>query len=163
VSEVEGAGPRHITFHPSGRFAYLVNELALTLSVYALDGESGQLSPLQRGLPVAPSGVSGGSSADIHVHPNGRFLYVSNRQDERSNIAIFALDPATGKARLCGHEPTRGRTPRNFALDAEGRVLIAGNQSSSDVALFRVAAGGERLEHVSSRSVPPGPFFIGIY
>jgi 6-phosphogluconolactonase len=163
VPEAEGAGPRHITFHPNGRYAYLVNELALTLSVYAFDAESGRLSALQRGLATAPAGVSGGSSADIHVHPNGRFLYVSNRQDERSNIAIFALDPATGQARLCGHEATRGRTPRNFALDAEGRVLIAGNQSSSDVALFRVAGDGERLEHVSSRSVPPGPFFIGIY
>lgn len=163
VMEAEGAGPRHITFHPNGRYAYLVNELSLTLSVYAFDAESGQLSPLQRGLSAAPAGASGGSSADIHVHPNGRFLYVSNRQDERSNIAIFALDPGSGHARLCGHEPTRGRTPRNFALDAAGRVLIVGNQSSSDVALFRIVADGERLEHVSSRSVPPGPFFIGIY
>jgi 6-phosphogluconolactonase len=163
VPEAEGAGPRHITFHPSGRYAYLVNELSLTLSAYAFDAESGQLSPLQRGLPAAPSSASGGSSADIHVHPNGRFLYVSNRQEERSNIAIFALDPDTGHARPCGHEPTRGRTPRNFALDAEGRVLMVGNQSSSDVALFRIVKDGERLEHVSSRSVPPGPFFIGIY
>ncbi len=163
VTEAEGAGPRHITFHPNGRYAYLVNELALTLSVYAFDGETGQLSPLQRGVPAAPEGSSGGSSADVHVHPNGRYLYVSNRQDERSNIAIFALDPDTGRARLCGHEPTRGRTPRNFALDSSGRVLIVGNQSSADVALFRIAADGERLEHVSSRSVPPGPFYIGIY
>ncbi|MEY4550524.1 MAG: hypothetical protein RL685_6719 [Pseudomonadota bacterium] len=163
VTEAEGAGPRHITFHPSGRYAYLVNELTLTLSVYAFDAESGQLSPIQTGVPVAPAGVQGGSAADLHVHPNGRFLYVSNRQDERSTIAIFALDPASGHARLCGHELTRGRTPRNFALDAEGRVLIVGNQSSSDVALFRIVADGERLEHVSSRTVPPGPFFIGIY
>ncbi|HEU4578217.1 MAG TPA: lactonase family protein [Polyangiaceae bacterium] len=163
VPELPGAGPRHITFHPNGRYAYLINELTLTLSVYAFDAQQGTLSAVQREIAAAPAGTSGGSAADIHVHPSGRFLYASNRQGDQSNIAIFALDPETGRARLHGHELTRGRTPRNFGLDAEGSILIVGNQDSPNVALFRVREGGGALEYVSSQPVPPGPFFVGIY
>jgi 6-phosphogluconolactonase len=163
VAELDGAGPRHITFHPNGRFAYLINEFSLSLSVYALDGERGTLTPLERPLAAAPPGVIGGAAADIHVHPGGRFLYASNRQGDQSTLAIFALDPDSGRARLLGHESTRGRTPRNFGLDAQGRILIVGNQGSNDVALFRIRAQGAELEYVRSQPVAPGPFFVGIY
>lgn len=163
VAEAPGAGPRHLTFHPNGRWAFLVNELSLTLSVYAFDSERGTLRPAQRDVAVAPPGAEGGSAADIHVHPNGKFLYVSNRQGDQSNIAIVSVDAQSGAVSVIGHEPTRGRTPRNFALDADGRILIAGNQDSSDIALFRVDAGSGRLAFVRSVAVAPGPFFIGIY
>lgn len=163
VLETPDAGPRHLTFHPSGRWAYLVNELSLSLSVYGFDAEHGTLRPLVRDIPVAPPGSAGGSSADVHVHPSGKFLYVSNRQGEQSNIATLAVDEASGKVELCGHEPTRGKTPRNFALDPEGRLLIVGNQDSSDVALFRVDARFGALTYVRSVAVAPGPFFVGIY
>ena len=163
VREPAGAGPRHLTFHPNGRWAYLVNELALTLSVYALDAEHGTLRPLYRDIAVAPPELHGGSSADVHVHPGGKFLFVSNRQGERSNIASFAIDEHSGKLELVGHEPTRGKTPRNFALDPDGRILIAGNQESSDVALFRVDPRFGSLTFVRSVAVAPGPFFVGIY
>jgi 6-phosphogluconolactonase len=163
VPELPGAGPRHITFHPNGRYAYLINELTLQLSVYAFDAQQGTLSAVQREIAAAPAGSSGGSAADIHVHPSGRFLYASNRQGDQSTIAIFAIDPETGRARLLGHELTRGRTPRNFGLDAEGRILIVGNQDSPNVSLFRIRDGGGALEYVSSVPVPRGPFFVGIY
>lgn len=163
VRELPGAGPRHLTFHPNGRWAYLVNELALTLSVYAFDAERGTLRPLYQDISLAPPDVPGGSAADVHVHPNGKFVYVSNRQGERSNIAIFAIDERSAELELVGHEPTRGKTPRNFALDPEGRVLIAGNQESSDVAVFRVDPRFGSLSFVRSVPVAPGPFFIGIY
>jgi 6-phosphogluconolactonase len=163
VAEAQGAGPRHLAFHPNGRWAFLVNELSLTLTVYAFDAERGTLSPTQRGVALAPPGSEGGSAADIHVHPNGKFLYVSNRQGDQSNIALFSVDASSGAVSLIGHEPTRGRTPRNFALDAEGSILIVGNQDSSDIALFRIDAGSGRLAFVRSVPVAPGPFFIGIY
>lgn len=163
VSEAPGAGPRHLTFHPNGRWAFLVNELTLTLSVFAFDTERGTLSSAVRDVPLAPPGIEGGSAADIHVHPNGKFLYVSNRQGDQSNLAIVSVDAQSGAVSVIAHEPTRGRTPRNFALDPEGRILIAGNQDSSDVALFRVDAGSGGLAFVRSVPVSPGPFFIGIY
>lgn len=163
LREPAGAGPRHLTFHPNGRWAYLVNELTLTLSVFAFDAEVGTLRVLRRDIALAPPELAGGSAADVHVHPNGKFLYVSNRQDERSNIAIFAIDEQSGKLELVGHEPTRGKTPRNFALDPEGRLLIAGNQDSSDIAVFRVDARFGSLTFVRSVAVAPGPFFVGIY
>jgi 6-phosphogluconolactonase len=163
VSEAPGAGPRHLTFHPSGRWAYLVNELSLSLSVYAYDAERGTLRAVVQDVSVAPAGVSGGSSADIHAHPAGRFLYVSNRQGDESNLAIISVDPASGAVSVIGHEPTRGRTPRNFALDPDGRILIAGNQDSSDLALFRIDERAGALSFVRSVPALPGPFFVGIY
>jgi 6-phosphogluconolactonase len=163
VPEVAGAGPRHLTFHPNGRWAYLVNELSLTLSVYAFDAERGTLRALAREIAVAPAGSSGGSAADVHAHPNGKFLYVSNRQGDQSNIATLAVDEQSGKVELLGHELTRGKTPRNFALDPDGRVLIVGNQDSSDLAIFRVDPRFGALTFVRSVAVAPGPFFVGIY
>jgi 6-phosphogluconolactonase len=163
VPEAPGAGPRHITFHPNGRWAYLVNELTRSLSVYAFDAASGSLRPVVQGVSVAAPQAEGGDSADIHVHPTGRFLYVSNRHGDQSNIAIVAVDPVSGAVSVKGHESTRGRTPRNFALDPEGRILIVGNQDSNDVAVFRVDASTGDLGFVSSVPVSPGPFFVGIY
>jgi 6-phosphogluconolactonase len=163
LSETPGAGPRHLAFHPNGRWAYLVNELSLSLSVYAFDAERGTLRAAQRGVAVAPPGSGAGSSADIHVHPDGKFLYVSNRQGDQSNIAIVRVDESSGAVAVIGHEATHGRTPRNFALDAEGRILIAGNQESNDVAVFRVNPSSGGLSYVRSVNVAPGPFFVGIY
>jgi 6-phosphogluconolactonase len=163
VPETPGAGPRHLAFHPNGRWAYLVNELSLTLSAYAIDAERGTLRATQRGVSVAPLGSSAGSAADIHVHPGGQFLYVSNRQGDQSNIAIFSVDPSSGAVTVLGHEATRGRTPRNFALDPEGLILIAGNQESNDVAIFRVDPSSGWLSFAGSSKVAPGPFFVGIY
>jgi 6-phosphogluconolactonase len=163
VREPAGAGPRHLTFHPNGRWAYLVNELTSTLSVYTFDAQSGTLRLHHRDIALVPPELTGGSAADVHVHPNGKFVYVSNRHGERSNIAIFAIDEQSGKLELVGHEPTRGKTPRNFALDADGRLLIVGNQDSSDIAVFRIDARFGSLTFVRSVPVAPGPFFVGIY
>jgi 6-phosphogluconolactonase len=163
VSEAPGAGPRHLTFHPNGRWVYLVNELSSTLSVYAMDDQRGTLTAVATGIDAAPPGLEKGSSADVHVHPSGRFLYLSNRQGDQSNIAIFALDEQTGRASLVGHEATRGRTPRNFALSPDGQLLIVGNQDSNAIAVFRVDTATGKLTFVRSQPVAPGPFFVGIY
>ena len=163
VAEVPGAGPRHNAINTNGRWALRVNELTSSLSVYAFDPTRGSLSAVVQGVPVAAPQAEAGSGADIHVHPSGRFLYVSNRQGDQSNIAIVAVDPLTGAVSVKGHEPTRGRTPRNFGLDPEGRILIAGNQDSNDIAVFRVDPSTGALAFQSLVPVSPGPFFVGIY
>jgi 6-phosphogluconolactonase len=163
VTAGPGAGPRHLTFHPNGRFAYLVNELTVALSAYSFDPAQGTLTSLGPEVSAALPGVSPGSAAHLQTHPEGKFIYVSNRQGDQSNLAIFSSDAATGRVALLGHEATRGRTPRHFSLDPEARILIAGNQDSNDVAVFRVTRAGAALEFVRSYPVAPGPFFVGIY
>jgi 6-phosphogluconolactonase len=163
VAEQPGAGPRHLVFHPDGRHAYLVNELAMTLSVYALDSARGTLVPTQQGVRLAPAGHDGRAAADVRVHPGGRFLYASNRLGDQSTLAIFAIQEGGARVALVGHEPSRGRTPRNFALDAAGRMLLVGNQQSDNVAMFRIEAEGAALRFLGAQPVAPGPFCVGIY
>ena len=161
--EREGAGPRHMAFHPNGLYAYLLCELSLTLSSYRVDPSRGVLEPIERGVSTRLGSGDGGSAADIHVHPAGRFLYVSNRQGDRSNMAIFSIDEETGAAALVGHEFTRGITPRNFDIDPMGKWLIVGNRESPNVSIFEVEQAGARLSYRGSRDVAPGPFYVGIY
>lgn len=134
VSTEGGSGPRHFTFHPNGRYAYLVEELTGTVSAFQY--KNGQLTFLQK-LSSHPQGYSGAiGSADIHVSPDGRFLYASNRGDANS-IALFALDPASGKMQFKGVQPTGGKTPRNFMIDATGNFLLVANQESDNVVIFK--------------------------
>ena len=97
------------------------------------------------------------------MHPSGKLLFVSNRQGEQSNLATIAVDEQSGQIELVGHELTRGKTPRNFALDPEGRILLAANQDSNDLAVFRVDARSRVLSFARSQPVAPGPFFVAIY
>jgi 6-phosphogluconolactonase len=138
VKAVKGAGPRHLDFHPSGQYAYLINELNGTLSAYAYDAARGRFDHLHT-LSTLPEGYTGPiSCADVHVAPSGRFVYGSNRGHD--SLAAFAIDPATGRLTPAGHTPTGGKTPRNFALDPRGRFLIAANQDSDSLVVFRVDA-----------------------
>jgi 6-phosphogluconolactonase len=131
-----GSGPRHFAFHPGGRFAYVINELTSTITAFSYGAERGILKELQT-VSTLPGGFTGESfTADIHVHPNGRFLYGSNRGHD--SIAIFAIDDRTGRLSPTGHEPTRGKKPRNFAVDPSGTWLLAANQDSNTVVVFRI-------------------------
>ncbi len=131
-----GSGPRHFAFHPGGRFAYVINEIASTINAFAYDADSGVLSSMQV-VSTLPEGFHGQSwTADIHVHPSGRFLYGSNRGHD--SIAIFAIDPTSGHLTPIGHESTRGKTPRNFAIDPTGTWLLAENQDSDSIVEFRI-------------------------
>ncbi len=131
-----GAGPRHFTFHPNGQFAFAINELNSTVTAFAYDAAHGALSQL-KSVSTLPRGFAGESTtAEIEVHPNGRFLYASNRGHD--SLAIFEVTPRTGALRSLDQVPTGGRTPRNFALDPSGRWLWAANQGSDNVILFRV-------------------------
>jgi 6-phosphogluconolactonase len=136
------AGPRHGAFHPGGRHFYVINELSSTVTAFAYDPATGALSELQT-LSTLPAGYSGQSfTAEIAVRPDGKFLYGSNRGHD--TIAVFAIDPATGKLTPAGHQSTLGKRPRNFAIDPTGVYLLAANQDSDTIAVFRIdkASGG---------------------
>ena len=131
-----GFGPRHFTFHPDGRWAFVNNEIGSTITGFERDPETGALTEFQT-IGTLPSGFSGtNSTAHILVHPSGRFLYVSNRGHD--SIAIFAVDDATGRLTAVGHQSTGGRTPRNFEIDPSGSLLVAENQNSDTVVTFRI-------------------------
>lgn len=131
-----GSGPRHFTFHPSGRFAYAINELASTITAFAWDAERGALEEVHT-VSTLPDGFSGRSTtAEVLAHPSGKFLYGSNRGHD--SIAIFRIDEATGELTPSGHVSTHGETPRNFRLDPSGKYLFVANQNSGTIVLFEI-------------------------
>ena len=138
-----GSGPRHLAFHPSGRFVFLINEMGSTLTAFAYDAKRGALKELQT-LSTLPEGFAGNSTcAEVQVHPSGKFVYGSNRGHD--SIAVFAFDAASGKLRCLEHQPTQGKTPRHFALDPVGHWLLAENQDSDSIVVFGVDAKTGRL------------------
>lgn len=130
VDMAPGAGPRHIAPHPGGRFAYVSNELDSTVSLIGIAGD--QLQLIQT-LPTVPDGVES-HGADIHISPDGRFLYCSNRGHD--SIAIFQIDPADGQMTPAGWVPSGGATPRNFALSPNGNWLLVANQNGDHIRVF---------------------------
>jgi len=130
-----GTGPRHIDFHPNGKYAYLMQELNSSVGVYKNMG-AGQLVEIQSlfSLPLTYKGPMSG--ADIHVSPDGRFLYCSNR-DASHTIAIFSIDQSTGMITLVDHQSVLGEKPRNFNFDPTGRFLLVGNQNSDEIVIFK--------------------------
>ncbi len=153
-----GAGPRHFAFHPSGRFAYVINELDCTITAFAYDAEQGRLHTLHS-VPTLPDDFDGeNTTAEIVVHPSGRFVYGSNRGHD--SIAGFRVDEETGRLAPIGHTPTGGQTPRNFALDPPGRFLLAQNQASDSVVVFRIDPETGDLAPTGSRMTVPSPVCI---
>lgn len=129
-----GSGPRHFVFHPNNKFAYLIEELSGTVAAYQFS--NGKLNFLQR-IAAHPDDYKGTiGSADIHVSPDGKFLYASNRGDENT-IAIFSINAATGKLKSAGYQSTMGKTPRNFMIDPSGNFLLVANQNSDNVVVFK--------------------------
>jgi len=129
-----GAGPRHFTFHPGNKFAYLVEELTGTISVYHYS--NGELELLQNISALPPDYMGPIGSADIHTSPDGKFLYASNR-GESNTIAIFKINQKTGWITLVGHQSTLGKTPRNFNFDPSGNFLLVANQNSDEIVIFK--------------------------
>jgi 6-phosphogluconolactonase len=131
-----GAGPRHIAFHPNGKFAYVINELDCTMSVFAWDGAKGELKHIESVSTLPGERQRGYSTAEVQVHPNGKFVYGSNRGHD--TIAVFAVDQSSGKLTRVENQSTQGKTPRHFTLDPSGRFLIAENQDSHNAFVFAV-------------------------
>ena len=153
-----GAGPRHISFRPGGRFAYLVNELDSTVVVLSYDDSAGTFEHLQT-TPTLPEGFGGESTcADIHVSPSGTFVYASNRGHD--SIVIYRIDPLAGKLRCVGHEQTRGKTPRSFGIDPTGSFLLVANQDSDSVVTFRIDAKSGKLRPTGHVTQVPTPVCV---
>lgn len=130
-----GAGPRHLRFHPNGRFVYLLNELDATLDVLAYDAPTGTLAHLQT-VPTLPPGFSGPpAAADLHLTPDGRWLYTSERTS--STLAAFAVDASTGRVEPRGHTATESG-PRGFAITPDGQHLLAVGQLSHHLSRYRI-------------------------
>jgi 6-phosphogluconolactonase len=139
-----GAGPRHFTFHPNGRFAYAINELNNTVCAYLFDDKRIELKPLQT-IKTLPDDFQGNSTtAEIEVHPSGKFLYGSNRGHD--SIVVYAVDNQNGTIKLVEFQSTQGKTPRGFAIDPAGRFLVAANQSTHDLRVFGIDSQTGRLK-----------------
>jgi 6-phosphogluconolactonase len=159
VAAPPGSGPRHLTFHPQGARAYLVNELDATVMAFDYDARAGTLVERQR-IDSLPGWNGRRWAADLHVHPNGRFLYVSNRAHD--SLAIFAIDSVTGRLSLLGHQPSGGRTPRNFCIHPGGQLLLVAHQDSANVAVFSVDPATGALRPSGDLPVAPSPTFVDI-
>jgi 6-phosphogluconolactonase len=138
-----GSGPRHLAFHPSGRFVFLINELSATLVAFAYDAGRGTLKELQT-LSTLPENSTGTKSgAEVQVHPSGKFVYGSNRGHD--SIAVFGFDPGSGRLTFLECQSTQGKAPRHFALDPTGQWLLAENQDSDSIVVFQVDGRTGRL------------------
>jgi 6-phosphogluconolactonase len=143
-----GSGPRHLAWHPNGRYAYLVEELASSVAVLRYDADRGTLERTQA-IGMLPPGFAGrNTAAGIAIAANGRFLYASNRGHD--SLALFRVDPVNGTLTADGHVPAGGRTPRHFGLDPSGRWLLVANQDSDAITVFRV-------DPATGRPTPVGP------
>jgi 6-phosphogluconolactonase len=153
VATTPGSGPRHVALSPlsPSPFAYVINEIDCTITVYRRDPKRGTLTTVQT-ISTLPDGqvvAAGFSTAEVQAHPSGRFLYGSNRGHD--TIVIYGIDQKTGRLTLVGHEPTQGKTPRNFGIDPTGSYLLAANQNSDSVVVFRIDQTTGRLTATGSK------------
>ena len=158
MSTANNAGPRHLALHPTLPRAYLINELGSTLQTLAISG-SGAMTSVQT-VSTLPSGFTGANTtAEVAVHPNGRFVFGSNRGHD--SIATWRVDAVSGQLTLIGHTPTGGQTPRHFSVDPSGTWLIVGNQGSNSVVLFRVDPNTAALSSLGVVATVTSPAFVG--
>jgi 6-phosphogluconolactonase len=155
VSLKPGAGPRHLTFDRAGRHVYVLNELDSTVTAFARVRTTGALREL-KSYPLLPADFRGeNTGADIHLTPDGRFLFCSNRGHD--SIATFRVDARAGELTPVGHTPTGGKTPRNFAVDPTGRFLLVANQRSDSVVTFRIDPSTGALTPAGHTAEIPSP------
>jgi 6-phosphogluconolactonase len=152
-----GGGPRHLAFHPSGKWVYVCNEMLSSVSVFAYDAAAGKLA-MQQTIGTLPEPVAGNTTAEILVHPSGRFVYCSNRGHD--SLAIFEVDPTSGRLRAVGHQSTLGRTPRNFGLVPDGSLLVACNQATDNVVVFKVDSESGKLAPLGASVAVPVPVCV---
>ncbi|HEY4014987.1 MAG TPA: lactonase family protein, partial [Polyangiaceae bacterium] len=160
VATAAGAGPRHLAFHPNGKFAYLINELDNTMTAYAFDASTGTLAAFET-KSTLPAGFTGkDTAAEVWVHPSGRWLVGSNRGDD--SLVVFALDPATGRMTLQGHTKSGGVAPRDFSFDPSGSFVYVANQKTNAVSSFRFDARDGSLTAVGAPLSVQGASFVGL-
>jgi 6-phosphogluconolactonase len=134
IHSVPGSGPRHFTFHLNGKLAYCIEELSGMVAAYSV--EKGKLDSIQRIFSYSKQ-QDDYNSADIHISPDGQFLYASNRWDHENTLSIFSINQTTGMLKMIGHQSTFGDNPRNFVIDPSGNFLIVANQVSNNLVVFK--------------------------
>lgn len=149
VKEEAGYGPRHMAFGAGEKYAYLVTELKSFVTVFSRDPQNGNLTAIQK-IPTLPKGFSGfNGPAEAVIDPARKFLYATNRG--ANTIAVFGIDPATGRLHDVQNISSEGNFPRGFALDPTGHWAFAGNQKSDDFTIFRVDPASGRLTFTGKR------------
>jgi 6-phosphogluconolactonase len=155
VATKPGAGPRHFTFHPNGKHAFVINELNSTVSAYTYDAAKGSLTEIQT-VSTLPQGFSGESyCADIHISPDGKFIYGSNRGHD--SIVVFGYDQSSGKLTYVENVSTGGKWPRNFTLDPSGKLLLVANQNTNNIVSFKVDSTTGKLSPTGKVTEVPSP------
>ena len=153
-----GAGPRHVALHPSGRFAFLINELDSTVTALSFRGKKGVFKELQV-VQTLPAGFQGESTcADVQVAPSGRFVYASNRGHD--SLVMYRIDGRTGRLAYVGHQSTQGKTPRQFEIDPTGRFLLVANQDTDTIVTFRIDPQTGTLEPTGQVAQVPTPVCV---
>jgi 6-phosphogluconolactonase len=155
--------PWHLTFHPTGRTVYVVNELSASLSVYTFDKANGTVRELQKVSTVPPDFTGKSNPAEPRVDRAGKFLYVSNRDVSnhgQDSIAVYSIESGNGKVAPVEFVPSGGKTPRNIALDPRGSFLLAANQGSNNIAVFRIDSKTGRLTLTGTAMDVPEPTCI---
>lgn len=155
VKTVQGGGPRHLDFHPNGKYAYANNEITLSVTAYDYDSNNGVLTPLQT-VTTVPEGtpLQGNSTAETLVHPSGKFLYVSNRGP--NSIAMFRIKD-DGTLESLGLESTQGEIPRGFGIDPTGNFLLVGNQNTHTVVVLKIDQETGMLSSTGTKLEIPSP------
>ncbi|WP_044198236.1 lactonase family protein [Dyadobacter tibetensis] len=160
ISLSKGDGPRHLSLHPNGRYAYSLGELNSVVNVFEIDKDQGYLSSIQR-ISMLPDHYKGeNSAADIHISEDGQYLYASNRGHE--SIVIYEINPDNGLLQLSGHVPTQGRHPRNFLIDSKGGYAIVANRDDDNIVLFERNPKNGELKYSGQQIQIPAAVFVKI-
>ena len=139
-----GAGPRHMTFHPNGRLAYVINELDSTVTAYTYDADKGTLAEVETVSTLPEHVTCDNSCAEIAISANGKFLYGSNRGHD--SIVVYAVDGDTGKLTVVDHVPVEGAHPRHFSILPGGQYLIAANRDTNNLVVFKIDQATGKLD-----------------
>ncbi len=158
VALAPGSGPRHFAFHPSGRYAYVINEMGNTVTAMKYDPDGGVLTKIQT-ISTLPPGYKGTSyTAEVQVHPSGKFVYGSNRGHD--SIVAYRVNPDTGELTYVGNQGTDIKTPRNFGIDPSGKLLIVANQDSDSLVVFRIDPETGALKPTGHKAAVPKPVCV---
>lgn len=159
AASTPGAGPRHFTLHPNGKLAFSIEELSSTIAAYTVDQKTGALKAVDR-VPTLPEGtqVQNNTTADIHVSPDGKYVYASNRGHD--SIVIYAIDADSGKLSYVGHEGSGGAHPRNFCIDSQGEFVFVANRDNDNVVIFERDANSGKLSPTGSEAHIPAAVCI---
>jgi len=153
-----GAGPRHFAFHPTGKFAYVINEMQSTVTAFRYNSKAGALETLQT-ISTIPADFAGNTStAEVQVHNSGKFLYGSNRGHD--SIAMYSIDQKTGKLTSLGNQAIGGKAPRNFGIDPTGKYLLAAGRLTNSVTVFKINADTGKLDPTDHKISVPVPVCV---